>query len=421
MIDLNASLKDSDSELYTLVKAEEERSRNTLRMIASENYASRAVMECCSSCLTDKYAEGYPGERYYPGNRVADNVERLAVDRAKRLFGTDYANVQPHAGSQANTVIYQGFLKPQDVILSMDLAHGGHLTHGSSHSISGKFFTVYHYAVDEATERIDLDKVRDLAVKHKPKLIISGYSSYPRTVPFEDFGNIAREVGACHMADISHIAGLIAGGAHPSSIPYADFTTTTTHKTLRGPRGAMILSRAEYAARLDSALFPGVQGGPFLHIIAAKAEALREALDPEFGVYARNVVSNAKVLAERLMEHGLRLVSNGTDNHLMLVDVVAAGTTGLIAQDTLESCGIIANRNKIPFDKRGAKDPSGIRLGTAALTTRGMGCDEMRTIGDLVASVIYNPGRECVMDNAREKVKGLTERFPVPGLLIDDD
>jgi glycine hydroxymethyltransferase len=407
------TLRELDSEVYGAIQAEIDRERHYLNMIASENYASRAVIEAQASVMTNKYAEGYPGARYYGGCEYVDEVERLAIHRAKRLFGAEYANVQPHSGSQANMAVYLFFLKPGDLILGMDLLHGGHLTHGSTKNFSGMIFRSVSYGVDPATQRINHDLVRDLARKYKPKLIIAGASAYPRTIDFHPFKEIANEIGAFLMADVAHIAGLIAAGLHPSPVGEADFITTTTHKTLRGPRGGLILSQEKYEARLERAVFPGIQGGPLMHIIAAKAVAFEEAMRPEFADYQRQVVLNARVLAEELMNFGFDLVSAGTDNHLLVIDLTKRGITGKEAQRFLERAGIVANKNTVPFDKLSPKIASGLRLGTPALTTRGMKETEIKTIAGLIRKVLENPASEKAEVEVREVVRDLCKRFPI--------
>jgi glycine hydroxymethyltransferase len=407
------SLQELDPEIHRAIRAEIDRERRKLNMIASENYASRAVIEAQANVMTNKYAEGYPGARYYGGCEYVDEVERLAIQRARTLFSAEYVNVQPHSGSQANMAIYLFFLNPGDVILGMDLSHGGHLTHGSSKSFSGRIFKSVFYGVDPKTQRIDYDQVRDLAKKHKPRLIIAGASAYPRTIDFHHFKNIAHENDAYLMADIAHIAGLIAGGLHPSPVGEADFITTTTHKTLRGPRGGLILSQEEYSAELERAVFPGIQGGPLMHIIAAKAVAFEEAMSPGFADYQRQVVINARVLADELMTFGFDLASGGTDNHLVLMDLTQKGITGQDAERALEKAGIVVNKNCIPFDPRGPKITSGLRLGTPALTTRGMREAEVKIIAGLIRKVLENPESERIEVEVRDAVFDLCEGFPI--------
>jgi glycine hydroxymethyltransferase len=406
-------VKKTDPEVWEAIRGELERERTTLELIASENFPSLAVLEAMSTVLNNKYAEGYPGARYYGGCKYVDIVEDIARERAKKLFGADHANVQPHSGSQANQAVYLALLKPGDKILSMDLAHGGHLTHGAKVSLTGKWFDVYHYGVDPDTETINYDKVREIALEVKPKLIIAGASSYPRFIDFAKFREIADEVGAYLMVDMAHIAGLVAAGVHPSPVPYAHVVTTTTHKTLRGPRSGMILTTKKLAKKIDKAVFPGLQGGPLEHVIAAKAIALKEAATEEFKQYAKQIVENAKVLADELVKHGLRIVSGGTDNHLMLVDLRPIGVTGKDAENMLEEAGITVNKNAIPFDPQPPKVTSGIRIGTPALTTRGMGADEMKKIAELIVRVLKSGGDERIITSVREEVKELTSQFPL--------
>ena len=402
-----------DPEIHRAIQAETDRERQTLVMIASENYAGRAVIEAQANVMTNKYAEGYPGARYYGGCEFVDEVERLAVDRAMRLFGAKYANVQPHSGSQANMAVYLAFLKPGDLIMGMDLSHGGHLTHGSPVSFSGMIFRSISYGLDPKSQRIDYDRLRDLARKHKPKMIIAGASAYPRIIDFRRFGEITRENGAYLMADIAHIAGLVAAGLHPSPIGEADFITSTTHKTLRGPRGGLILSRKKYGRELDKGVFPGIQGGPLMHIIAAKAVAFGEALRPEFSDYQKQVLSNAQALADELISFGFDLVSGGTDNHLILIDLKRKRITGKDAESSLGKVGIIVNKNAIPFDKKGPRITSGLRLGTPALTTRGMKEREMRIIAGLINDVLENRNSDKVLRNTRKSVSDLCRGFPI--------
>lgn len=404
-------LRETDPEILQVIKDETRRQNKKLELIASENFVSCAVLEALGSQLTNKYAEGYPGRRYYGGCEFVDVAENLAIERAKKLFGADHVNVQPHSGSQANQAVYFACLQPGDTILGMDLSHGGHLTHGSPVNQSGAWFKVIHYGVRPEDERIDYDQVRDLALKHRPKLIIAGASAYPRIIDFKLFREIADEAGALFMVDMAHIAGLVAAGVHPSPIPYADFVTTTTHKTLRGPRGGMILCKKEHAKAIDKAVFPGMQGGPLMHVIAAKAVSFKEALEPEFTEYQKQVVANAKVLGEALKEHGFPLVSDGTDNHLLLVKVKAKGFTGKEAEELLDSVGITVNKNTIPFETESPFVTSGIRLGTAALTTRGMGAEQMRLIADLIAQTLER-GRTD-FSAIRQAIDKLTEEFPL--------
>lgn len=407
------TLKQTDADIAQLIGDELHRQQSGLEMIASENYTSPAVMEAAGSILTNKYSEGYPGQRYYGGNVFIDRVENLAIDRARSLFGAKYANVQPHSGSTANMAVYFALLELHDTILAMDLAHGGHLTHGSPVSFSGKFYDVHFYGVKRETERLDYDEIRKIAKSVKPKLIIAGASAYPRIIDFAAFRSIADDVGALLMADIAHIAGPIVAGLHPSPIPHADAVTTTTHKTLRGPRGAIILAKEQYAKALDKAVMPGLQGGPLDHIIAAKAVALKVATEPSFKDYQQKTLANAKALAKTLVENGLRLVSGGTDNHLMLVDVTPLGLGGKDAEAALERAGIYVNKNMIPFDSRKPLDPSGIRLGTPALTTRGFVEEEMRTIGAMIADILHHPEDEGVLERSRAKVAELTAAHPI--------
>jgi len=410
---IEKSLKDTDLEIYDLIRAEIDRQRSNLVMVASENYASRAVIEAQAGVMTNKYAEGYPGARYYGGCEYVDNVERLAIERAKKLFGSGYVNVQAHSGSQANMAVYLSFLEPGDLIMGMGLSHGGHLTHGSSVSFSGTIFRSIPYGLDPKTQLIDYDQVRDLVKKHSPKMIIVGASTYPRIIDFHRFKEIANENDAYLMADMSHIAGLVAAGLHPSPVGEADFITSTTHKTLRGPRGGLILSEEKYGERLNKAIFPGIQGGPFMHLIAAKAVAFEEALRSEFANYQRQIIINAKVLAEGLMYSGFDLVSGGTDNHLILIDLNKKGITGQDAEEVMGKAGIIMNKNTIPFDKRGPKVTSGLRLGTPALTTRGMREAEMKIIAGLISKVLENPDDEKTIFEARNVVSDLCHNFPI--------
>ncbi len=401
-----------DPEVAAALEAERRRENETLVLIASENYCSQAVLEAQGSLLTNKYAEGYPGKRYYGGCENADTVERLAIERAKELFGADHANVQPHSGSSANMAAYLSVLKPGDKILGMALAHGGHLTHGAKVSFSGKIFTSFTYGVDRETGTIDMEEVARIAAIVKPKMIVTGASAYPRFFDWQAFRDIADEHKAYLMADIAHIAGMVATGHHPSPVPYADFVTTTTHKTLRGPRGGMVLCKGELAAAVDKILFPGLQGGPLVHVIAAKAVALKEAQSPEFEAYQGRVVANAKALAARLVEHGFDLVSGGTDNHLMLVDLRRRGITGAEAEAALHAAGITCNKNGIPFDPRPPVVTSGIRLGTPIMTTRGMGEAEAVQVADWIRDVLADPEDTSVQARVREEVRELCRRFP---------
>lgn len=406
------TIRMSDPELYGAMKSELERQRDHIELIASENFTSRAVMEAMGSHLTNKYAEGYPGARYYGGCEYVDIVEQLAIDRAKELFGAEHANVQPHSGSQANVAVYLALLKPGDTILGMDLSHGGHLTHGSKASISGKYFNACFYGVDPETETIDYEKAMQIAGECKPKLIIAGASAYSRIIDFKKMREIADEVGAYLMVDMAHIGGLVAAGVHPSPVPYADVVTSTTHKTLRGPRGAIILCKDELKKKINSAVFPGTQGGPLMHIIAGKAVCFKEAMSDEFKAYQRRVVKNAAVLADTLSEGGIRLVSGGTDNHLMLADTMSLGRTGNEVQELLDAAHITANKNSIPFDTQSVKLTSGMRFGTPAVTTRGMGEDEMRDIGKMIVRIINDDGDEAI-DDVKQQVLSLCERFPL--------
>lgn len=406
------TIRMSDPELYGAMKSELERQRDHIELIASENFTSRAVMEAMGSHLTNKYAEGYPGARYYGGCEYVDIVEQLAIDRAKKLFGAEHANVQSHSGSQANVAVYLALLKPGDTILGMDLSHGGHLTHGSKASISGKYFNACFYGVDPETEMIDYEKAMQIAGECKPKIIIAGASAYSRIIDFKKMREIADEVGAYLMVDMAHIGGLVAAGVHPSPVPYADVVTSTTHKTLRGPRGAIILCKDELKKKINSAVFPGTQGGPLMHIIAGKAVCFKEAMSEEFKAYQRQVVKNAAVLADTLSEGGIRLVSGGTDNHLMLADTMSLGRTGNEVQELLDAAHITANKNSIPFDTQSVKLTSGMRFGTPAVTTRGMGEDEMRDIGKMIVRIINDDGDEAI-DDVKQQVLSLCERFPL--------
>lgn len=402
-----------DSEVYGSVRAELERERRTLVLIASENYVSRAVLEAQANVMTNKYAEGYPGARYYGGCEYVDRVERLAMERARKLFGCTYANVQPHSGSQANMAVYFAMLSPGDTVLGMDLAHGGHLTHGSSVSFSGAWFRALTYGVHPSTHRIDYDQVRDLAKRHRPRMIIAGASAYPRDIDFQLFAEIAREVGAQLLVDMAHIAGLVAAGVHPSPVGHADIITATTHKTLRGPRGGLLLAETEFGRALDRALFPGIQGGPLMHIVAAKAVAFGEALRPEFREYQRQVVRNAHCLAQELMANGFDLISGGTDNHLLLVNLSSTGITGAKAEEALGRVGLVVNKNAIPFDTLGPRVTSGIRLGTPALTTRGMREPEMAVIARLISDILRQPDSETAIRKVSGQVSELCEAFPL--------
>ncbi|MCX5878087.1 MAG: serine hydroxymethyltransferase [Deltaproteobacteria bacterium] len=407
------SLKRMDPEVARAIEAEIEREKNTLVLIASENYASRAVMEATASVMTNKYAEGYPKKRYYGGCDYVDIVERLAIERARKLFRAEYANVQPHSGSQANMAVYFSFLKPGDTILGMDLSHGGHLTHGSPVNFSGNFFKVVSYGLHEKSQLIDYDQVEDLAKKHKPKMVVAGASAYPRVIDFHRFREIASRVGAYFMADIAHIAGLVVAELHPSPVNEADFITSTTHKTLRGPRGGLILSEERYGPSLDKGLFPGIQGGPLMHIIAAKAVCFGEALRPEFRHYQQQVVRNARTLAEELAGTGFELISGGTDNHLLLIDLSARGLSGLEAERALGAAGLVVNKNVVPSDQRGPRVTSGLRIGTPAVTTRGMKEEEMKIIARLIRRVLEHPEQEAVHQQVRAAVVELCREFPI--------
>lgn len=404
-------IRQQDKEVYDSMMRELQRQRDHIELIASENFVSPAVMQAMGSHLTNKYAEGYPAARYYGGCQYVDEIENLAITRAKELFGAEHANVQPHSGSQANTAVYLALLKPGDTILGMDLSHGGHLTHGSKASISGKYFNACFYGVDPETERIDYDKVLERAEECRPKIIIAGASAYPRFIDFKCMREIADEVGAYLMVDMAHIAGLVAAGVHPSPVPYAHIVTTTTHKTLRGPRGALILCKEELKKKIDSAVFPGTQGGPLMHIIAAKAVCFREALEEDFKAYQRQTVKNAAALAKGLTDAGLRLVSGGTDNHLMLCDVMSKGRTGMEVQELLDSANITANKNTIPFDTQSVKLTSGMRFGSPAVTTRGMKEPEMAQIAGMIADIVER-GEEAV-PAAKKQTIALCQKFPL--------
>lgn len=408
------SLADVDPAIAEVIRLERKRQQENIELIASENFTSPAVMEAQGSVLTNKYAEGYPKKRWYGGCEHVDVAEQLAIDRAKKLFGAEHANVQPHSGSGANMAVYFAFLKPGDKLLTMDLSHGGHLTHGNKANFSGRFFEVVHYGVRKEDERIDYDALAKLAQEHRPKMITVGASAYPRIINFERIGQIAREVGAYLLADIAHIAGLVATGLHPNPVPHADFVTTTTHKTLRGPRGGLILCPEKYAKEIDSQAFPGIQGGPLMHVIAAKAVCFLEASQPSFKTYQEQIVKNAKALAEGMQRNGFRLVSGGTDNHLMLVDVGAKGVTGKDCQIALDEAGITVNKNTIPFETRSPFQASGIRLGTPAVTTRGMKDQEMAAIADMISEVMLDLKNTETIGKTRQRVRELTSRFPLP-------
>jgi glycine hydroxymethyltransferase len=407
-------LQQEDPEIAAAIESEEHRQIEGLEMIASENYTSAAVQQAVGSVLTNKYAEGYPGRRYYGGCEYVDVVEDLARNRLKQLFGADHVNVQPHSGSQANMAVYITLLQPGDTVLGLDLAHGGHLTHGMDLNISGKLYKFHRYGVTPDTNRIDFDQVAKLAREHKPKLIVAGASAYPREIPHDKFAEIAHDVGAKLFVDMAHYAGLVAAGLHHNPVPCADFVTSTTHKTLRGPRGGITMCKAEYAKDVDRTVFPGIQGGPLMHVIAGKAVCFGEALRPDFKEYGKQVIANAKALAEVLMAGGLKLASGGTDNHLMLVDVTSVGATGKIAEAALGRANITANKNMIPYDQRKPLDPSGIRLGTPALTTRGMGVDEMRKIGGWIVQILKTPDDEALTTRIRSEAATMGESFPVP-------
>jgi glycine hydroxymethyltransferase len=406
-------LRRVDPDVYRALEKEKNREREKIVLIASENYASLAVLEAQGSIFTNKYAEGYPGRRYYGGCEFADEVETLAITRAQKLFGAEHVNVQPHSGSQANMAVYLSFLKPGDTILGMSLSHGGHLSHGASVNFSGHLFKSVTYGVDSKTGYIDYDALRGIAREHKPRMIVAGASAYSRTLDFKAFSDVAQEAGAFFMADIAHIAGLIAAGIHPSPVPYADFVTTTTHKTLRGPRGGMIMCKSAHARAIDKMIFPGIQGGPLVHVIAAKAVALKEALSAEFRTYQQQVVRNAQRLAQELSARGFKIFSGGTDNHLMLVDLTGENITGKEAEEALDSAGITVNKNAIPYDSRPPAVTSGIRLGTPCVTTRGMGEPEMTEIADIISHVLRNNNNTDAMKLLGQRVRSLCTRFPI--------
>jgi glycine hydroxymethyltransferase len=412
-------VEQDDPEVWSAMAAEQTRQQDGLEMIASENFTSAAVMQAVGSVLTNKYAEGYPGHRYYGGCEFVDAVEDLARDRLKAVFGAEHVNVQPHSGSQANSAVYLTAIQPGDTVLAFDLAHGGHLTHGMKLNSSGIFYKFVHYGVRRDNQLLDFDQIATLAREHKPKLIIAGASAYPREIPHGRFAEIAREVGAKLMVDMAHYAGLVAAGIHDNPVPVADFVTSTTHKTLRGPRGGIAMCRAENAKALDRSVFPGTQGGPLMHVIAGKAVAFGEALKPEFKRYGQNVVDNARTLAAALASGGVKLVSGGTDNHLMLVDVTPLGIGGKLAEEVLDRCGITCNKNMIPFDERKPMDPSGIRLGTPALTTRGMGPAEMKQIAAWILRVLKSPSDQQLIATTKGDVAELAEQFPVPAAKLD--
>lgn len=406
-------LRREDPELASAVFAEIHRQNSTIELIASENFVSPAVMEVVGSPLTNKYAEGYPGRRYYGGCEHVDVVESLAIERAKLLFGADHANVQPHSGAQANTAVYFAALEPGDTVLGLNLSHGGHLTHGMHLNISGKYFNFVPYGVRQDDQRLDYDALEQLAKEHMPKMIVAGASAYPRIIDFERISGIAREAGALLMVDMAHIAGLVAAGLHPSPVPYADFVTTTTHKTLRGARGGMILCKAEWAKKIDSAVFPGTQGGPLLHVIAGKAVAFMEALKPEFKAYQRQILANAKALASGLQERGWKLVSGGTDNHIVLMDLRGTGITGKAGETVLDSAGITVNKNTIPWDPEKPTVTSGIRMGTSAVTTRGFVEDDLTEVAGLIDETLRSGGSLPQLDAVRQRVRAILERYPL--------
>ena len=406
-------LEKIDPELHQAIKAETRRQAQNIELIASENFVSEAVLEAQGCIMTNKYAEGYPGNRYYGGCEFVDMAENLAIERCKKLFGADHVNVQPHSGTQANMAVYFATVQPGDTVLGMNLSHGGHLSHGSPANFSGKFYKIVAYGVDRETETIDYGEVKKLVREHKPKLIVVGASAYPRIIDFKKFREAADEVGAVIMADIAHIAGLVATGLHPTPIPVCEYVTSTTHKTLRGPRGGLIMCRQDYAKTLNSRVFPGSQGGPLMHIIAAKAAAFKEALTPEFKEYQRQIIKNAQAMADELKNQGFRLVSGGTDNHMMLVDLTSAGVTGKEAQEVLDRANITVNKNGIPFDTKGPQVTSGIRIGTPAVTTRGMKENEMRLIASCIADVIKNIHNETKIKAVSEKIKSICVKFPL--------
>jgi len=411
-----SALSTQDPELFAIVKAEEAYQKATIRLIASENYVSKAVLEASGTVFANKYSEGYPGARYYQGQVNCDAVERLAIDRAKKLFGAEHVNVQPYSGSPANLAVYFAFCQPGDTILGLNLSHGGHLTHGSKVSLTGKWLNAVHYSLNPDTGLLDYDEIRKLALEHKPKVLVAGHSAYPRQLDFAKFRAIADESGAILFVDMAHFAGLVAGGVHPNPVPYADVVTTTTHKTLRGPRGAMILCKEKHAKAIDKAVFPGLQGGPHNAQTAAIATALREALDPSFKIYAANVVKNAQVLAAALVKRGFHLVSGGTDNHLMLIDLTNKGVSGKEAAVSLEKAGLVLNYNTVPGETRKASDPSGIRLGTPSVTSRGFGPAEMEKIAHWIDAALKVVGDEAALAKINGEVSALCAQFPVPGL-----
>ena len=406
-------VKQQDPKVQEMIELELGRQRNKLEMIASENFVSQAVMEAQGSVLTNKYAEGYPHKRYYGGCEYVDMVEELAIERAKQLFGAEHVNVQPHSGSQANFGVYFALLEPGDTIMGMNLSHGGHLTHGSPVNVSGKYFNIIPYGVDAETGRIDYEEMRKIAQEHKPKMIIGGGSAYSRQIDFKTMADIAHEVGAIFMVDMAHFAGLVAAGLHPNPVEYADIVTTTTHKTLRGPRGGMIMCKEEYAKAIDKSIFPGIQGGPLMHVIAAKAVAFGEALQPEFKEYAKQIIVNAQTLADALQEEGFTIVSGGTDTHVLLVDLRTVGLTGKVAEHVLDEVGITCNKNTIPFDPESPFVTSGIRLGTPALTTRGLHAEDMKEIASIISLVLKQPEDAAVLAEAKQRVATLCEKYPM--------
>jgi len=405
-----------DTEVTRILEQEAKQQKETINLIAAENYASKAVLQAQGSILTNKYAEGYPGQRYYAGCPNIDAIESLAIQRAKKLFNAEHANVQPHSGSQANMAVYFALLEPGDTVMGMTLSHGGHLTHGAKVNFSGRWYKFIPYGVDRETEKLDYDEIERLALKHKPKLIVAGASSYPRAIDFLRFRNIADAAGALLVVDMAHIAGLVATNLHPSPIPHAQIVTSSTHKTLRGPRSGFILCKQELASKIDSAVFPMMQGGPLMHAVAAKAVAFFEAMQPEFTNYQKAVLENAAVLAAELQQYGFRLVSGGTDNHIILIDLTATGITGKIAQVALEAVGILVNKNAIPFDPKPPQTSSGIRLGTPAITTRGFGTREIKEIASLVSKVLSHLGDKKIEAEAKEQVSSMCSRFPTPGI-----
>lgn len=406
-------LKQNDKALYDAIHSEKKRQQNNIELIASENFVSEAVMEAAGSVLTNKYAEGYPGKRYYGGCEFVDIAEDLARDRLKELFGGDHVNVQPHSGAQANMAVYFSVLEPGDTVLGMNLNHGGHLTHGSPVNFSGKLYNFVDYGVDKETEQLDYEAVLEKAKETKPKMIVVGASAYARTIDFAKFREIADEVGAYLFADMAHIAGLVAAGEHPNPVPHSDFVTSTTHKTLRGPRGGFVICKEKYAKLINKTAFPGIQGGPLMHVIAAKATAFKEALAPEFKTYAKQVIANAKALAETLEDKGVRIVSGGTDNHLLLMDVSKLGLTGKVAEEALDKIGITTNKNTIPFDQEGPFITSGVRVGSAAVTSRGFKEADMKEVGTIIADVLHNLEDEAKLADAEKRVTALTDRFPL--------